>query len=426
MEIVEVQQNVVPTTLSALKHPFFETHPLHRHFLLQTHSAVAPPSHPRWSRIQHELSVLIDKVFLKSVEPEVALREQAQAIEEILQRQATPKTWADPGTSVAVLLFLLLLGVYLHRKLARQLGAPFPAEGYSEPGRSFDYSTLFFLSPWFVLFLLFGIYPLVHSFLVSFCDYDFLSGRFSFVGLQNYVDAIRSAQFLKALGNTLFFALGTIPFTMSLALFCAVLLSQRIPLRGIFQAGLFLPVATSVIVVATIFTYLYAPDGMVNGILSRLRIPPPDPSWLLNPKLALPAIMFMNVWASFGYYTILFVAGLQSIPNTLYEAAHIDGANAWQRFWNVTLPQIKPILLFAVVVNTIYSFQVFPEIFTMTGGGPLGSTSTIVYHLYELGFHDFDMGVASAVAYILFIIVMGFSILQMRLLRPSEAYSEEA
>jgi len=245
-----------------------------------------------------------------------------------------------------------------------------------------------------------------------------------FVGLRNYWEIVREPDFLQALWHTIFFALGTIPFTMTLALFAAVLINRKLPFKALYQAGLFLPVATSVIVIATIFTYLYSADGLVNAVLSWLKWPIPSPSWLLSTRWALPCIMLMNVWASFGYYMVLFLAGLQTIPDALYEAAAIDGANEWQQFWHVTLPQLRPILLLAVVINTIHTFQVFPEIFAMTQGGPLGATTTVVWYLYEMGFHRFDMGKAAAVGYVLFFIIMVFSLAQMRFFRMEEGAGE--
>ncbi|MBI3318321.1 MAG: sugar ABC transporter permease [Candidatus Omnitrophica bacterium] len=277
-----------------------------------------------------------------------------------------------------------------------------------------------FVLPWLLTFLGFSLIPLLHSLLLSFSRYNLLSSEIAFVGIRNFWEVLQNPDFLKALGHTLFFAAGTIPPTMILALFAAVLINTKVPFKQLYQAGLFLPVATSVIVIAMIFTYLYAPDGLVNLFLEWLHLPSPDPSWLLNTKWALPAIMMMNVWASFGYYMVLFLAGLQTIPVELYEAASIDGANDWQKFRHITLPQLRPILLLATVINTIHAFQVFPEIFAMTQGGPLGATTTVVWYLYETGFHRFDMGHAAAVGYLLFLITMCFSWVQMRFFKMEE------
>ena len=191
-----------------------------------------------------------------------------------------------------------------------------------------------------------------------------------------------------------------------------------------------MPVTTSVVVIATVFTYIYSPQGLANWFLDYFGIMHPQSSWLNSPKawfdisIPLLSIMAMNIWASFGYYTVLFLAGLQTIPENLYEAASLDSATEWQKFRYITFPHLKPILLLVIVMNTIYSLQVFPEIFTMTMGGPLGLTTTAVYYIYELGFHRFDMGKASSAAYILSAIIMIFSILQMKLMKSDEELKE--
>jgi multiple sugar transport system permease protein len=278
--------------------------------------------------------------------------------------------------------------------------------------------------------LIFGLYPLVYSIMISFSRYDLLSSTFSPIGLKNYISIIFDKEFQRALWHTLVFCVGTVPFTIALSLFCAILINKKIPFRQLYQAGLFLPVTMSVVVIATVFTYIYSPKGLANAVLDFLGIIHPQSSWLNNPSsrldisIPLLSIMAMNVWASFGYYTILFLAGLQTLPDALYEAASLDGATEWQKFRYITLPQLKPIILLVIIINTIYSLQVFPEIFTMTMGGPLGSTTTAVYHIYELGFHRFDMGKASAAAYILSVIIMIFSLAQMKFIKIDEELRE--
>ncbi|MBI1953353.1 MAG: extracellular solute-binding protein [Candidatus Omnitrophica bacterium] len=416
MAIVEAQRNIVPTAKSALNHPYYKTHPEQKLFFDQVRFAVAPPAHPRWVEMQEWITRAVEEVVLKDRRPSAALAEAAAAINEIL---ASPEV--KTGVSDAVVFGLLaaagLAGMFLWL-LARRRGRGIAARVSRSP-RDLAVS-LIFLSPWLAIFLVFSLTPLVHSLVLSFARYNLLSSEFTFVGLRNFLEIGRSPEFLRALANTFFFAAGTIPPTMALALFAAVLINTKVPLKGLYQAGLFLPVATSVIVIATIFTYLYSPGGLVNLGLRALSLPPPTPNWLLNTRLALLSIMMMNVWASFGYYMVLFLAGLQTIPSELYEAAAIDGANEWQKFRHITLPQLKPILLVATVVNTIHAFQVFPEIFAMTQGGPLGSTTTVVWYLYETGFHRFEMGRAAAVGYLLFFITMSFSWVQMRLFKMED------
>ncbi len=416
MAIVEAQRNIVPTVKSAIQHPYYRTHPEQKVVFEQVRTAVAPPAHPAWVKMQERITRTLEEVILNDRDPAEALQETTRAIDRILQTPEVKGRVSDAvvfgGLVLGLLGWLVTWGVLRHRRL-----------GAVRPARLNFYNlsvSAVFLSPWIITFLAFSLIPLLHSLLLSFSRYNLLSSQMTFVGLRNFWEVARDPEFLKALWHTCFFAAGTIPFTMALALFSAVLINTKVPLKQMYQAGLFLPVATSVIVIATIFTYLYAQDGLVNAVLERLHLAPPSPSWLLNTKWALPAIMMMNVWASFGYYMVLFLAGLQTIPVELYEAAAIDGASEWQKFRHITLPQLRPILLLATVINTIHTFQVFPEIFAMTQGGPLGATTTVVWYLYETGFHQFDMGRAAAVGYLLFLITMCFSWLQMRLFKMEE------
>jgi multiple sugar transport system permease protein len=171
-------------------------------------------------------------------------------------------------------------------------------------------------------------------------------------------------------------------------------------------------------VLSLIFTNLYARDGYVNGLLALAGLPHPENGWLLTQGTALPAIMAMDVWISTGYYMVLFLAAMEAVPRDLYENAELSGASKWQQFRLITLPLIKPTLLFVLVINTIKSFQIFVEVYVMTKGGPLGATTTLVYSVYQQAFEQGDrMGFASALSWVIFAIIMVFSLLQMRLLR---------
>lgn len=420
MAIVEAQRNVVPTVRSAINHPYYRTHPEQRVVFEQVSYAVAPPPHPLWVQMQEQISRAVEEVILNDQDPRKMLEAADVKINKILQAPVTHgqlSDWVIFFSFGIVLVCLIAAAAWLRRRRGTARSSRLkPAE---------IWISFIFLSPWIITFLGFSLIPLVHSFILSFSSYNLLSSEISFVGIRNFWEVLQDPEFLRALWHTIFFAAGTIPFTMCLALFAAVLINMKIPFKAVkqfYQAGFFLPVATSVIVISTIFTYLYAPSpyGLFNAILEWFHLPVPSPSWLLNTKWALPAIMVMNVWASFGYYMVLFLAGLQTIPVELYEAASIDGANEWQKFRYITLPQLKPIILLAVVINTIHSFQVFPEIFAMTQGGPLGATTTVVWYLYETGFHRFDMGRAAAVGYLLFLITMCFSWVQMKLFKAEE------
>lgn len=279
--------------------------------------------------------------------------------------------------------------------------------------------TLLFLAPWILTFLIFWLYPLIFSFILSFCDYDiFHPETMRFSGFQNYFRLFSDERFVQGFKNTVFFVFGTTPVITMLSLCLALLLNNIKIGLGFFRSAFFLPSIISIIVVSTIFKFFYSPDGSLNSLMSFFGIT--SHAWLVETKFAMPAIMAMNIWASIGYYMVLFLAALKAIPVQLYESADVDGAGELQKFRYITLPMIKPMILFVVVINTIRSWQVFPEVFTLTRGGPLGTTDTIVHRLYETAFRFHEMGYSSAMAYLLFAIILGFSLLQMKLLETQK------
>lgn len=273
--------------------------------------------------------------------------------------------------------------------------------------------------PWIAIFAIFWLYPLLYAAFLSMTEYKTLTDAQTFVGFDNFIEILKDDVFWLSLKNTAIFTFGTVPLTTALSIFLAVLLNSKlVKFKDFFRASFFMPSVTSMVVIALIFTNLYAQDGYINSLMQMTGIAYPQRGWLMEPGTALFSIMAMDVWMATGYYMVLFLAGMQTIPNDLYESAILAGANAWQRFWKITLPLIKPTLLFVLVINTIKSFQVFIEIFVMTKGGPLNSTTTLVYHIYTNAFERADMmGYASAMAFILFFILMIFSFVQMRLLR---------
>ena len=269
------------------------------------------------------------------------------------------------------------------------------------------------LSPWIVGFGLFGLYPFAFSLATSFTDYSPIQAAGArFVGIDNYARALTDPAFWAALGNTAFFVIGTIPFTTTLALALALAVQPAFRGRTSFRVGFFLPSVVSVVVISLVFKGLYATNGSLNGLLRALGLP--TPAWLLDPATALPAIMAMDVWSASGYYMVIFLAGLESIPRELYDAARLEGASAWSCLIHVTLPLLRPTLLFVLVVNTVRSLQIFAEVFVMTRGGPLHRTTTVVYYLYEEAFYRFNLGYASAVAYLLFVLTLILAWVQMR------------
>ncbi len=232
---------------------------------------------------------------------------------------------------------------------------------------------------------------------------------------------LRDPTFVRAIVNTFLFTVGTLPFTTCFAILLAVFLNRSLPLRTFFQSVYFFPSMVSLVVVALIFTSLYARGGYIQQLCGLVGVSAPSDGFLFSTATALPAIMAMDVWMSTGYYMLLFLAALQSIPNELYEAARLDGASAWRQFQVVTLPHLKPMLLFVVVLNSIKSFQVFVEVFVMTKGGPLNSTMTMVYFVYEEGLHKFNIGYGAAAANILFLIIAIVSFLELKLIKEKTA-----
>jgi multiple sugar transport system permease protein len=279
----------------------------------------------------------------------------------------------------------------------------------------------FFLSPWVITLILFWLFPIVASLFLSFTDYRLLAGSYSFVGFDNFVQLLQDAAFTKAIANTFVFTIGTLPFTTGFAILLAIFLNGRLPLKTFFQSVYFFPSMVSLVVVALIFTSLYARGGYIQLLCSFVGAPYPQEGFLFSTATALAAVMAMDIWMATGYYMLLFLAALQSIPNELYEAARLDGANAWRQFRVITLPHLKPMLLFIVVLNSIKSFQIFVEVFVMTKGGPLNSTNTMVYFVYEEGLQKFNIGYGAAAANILFVVIAIVSWLELRLIKDKTA-----
>ncbi len=274
---------------------------------------------------------------------------------------------------------------------------------------------ILFASPWIISFCLFWLFPLLYSLVLGFTDYRLMRPDWSWIGFENYISLFSDKAFLVSLKNTVIFVVGTIPVTTVIALGLALLVNKNFPGRTIFRSAYFMPSVTSMIVVALVFTNLYSRGGYIYLLAQMLGLSPPPNGLLLSNSTALYSVMAMDVWMSVGYYMLLFLAGLKSIPDELYEAAEVSGATAWQKFRYITLPLLKPVALFIIVINTIKSFQVFVEIFVMTRGNY--GTSTAVYFIYETGLSRFEFGYASAAAYVLFVIIAIFSLMQFRLLR---------
>lgn len=281
--------------------------------------------------------------------------------------------------------------------------------------------TWMLILPWLLVLTVFWVYPLGHALYLSFTKYQTLSNTSEWIGLANYREVFASESFYNALLNTTIFTFGTVPVTTALALALAVAVRRRTPIVAtFFRSAFFLPSVTSLVVIALIFFNLYAQDGYVNTLAGMVGLPQSQRGWLNEPRTALASIMAMDVWISAGYYMVLFLAGMETIPKDLYESAELSGASRWQQFVRITLPMLRPTMLFVVVINTIKSFQVFVEVYVMTKGGPLGATQTLVYEVYHQAFEQSDrMGYASALAYVIFVVLLLLSFVQMNVLKRS-------
>jgi multiple sugar transport system permease protein len=278
-----------------------------------------------------------------------------------------------------------------------------------------------FALPFVIVFTLFLAGPILASLVLSFTDFGLRDLRnplgTDFVGLQNYQALLEDPKFRKAIVNTAYFVIVGVPLTLLLGLGAALALDRGIRrFRTVFRVGYYLPVVTSIVAIAVVWRFVLNPDqGLVNLLLAQVGID--GPSWLAEPALAMPSIIAMAAWRNLGFAMIVFIAGLQTIPAQLYEAASIDGAGRWQAFRHVTLPLLRPTILFLVVVTTIGYLQLFEEPFVMTEGGPLDQTLSISMYMYQQGFEFFNQGYAAAIAWILFILVAIVAVVQFRLLR---------
>jgi ABC-type sugar transport system permease subunit len=259
--------------------------------------------------------------------------------------------------------------------------------------------------------------PMVVSAWWSLTEYNGIEPA-KFVGFDNYIKLFtHDAVFLKALRNTAAFTFFGMLIGPTLGLLTALMLNQKVRLQSFFRTAYFLPVMTSLVVTATIWRMLLNRNGLLNDFLSVFGIGPIG--WLSDPHFALPSIIVASVWQGFGFETVIFLAALQAIPRDLYDAAAVDGASPIQQFRHVTLPQLRPVLIFVYIVGIIGSFQVFDQVYVMTGGGPVNSTTTLVLYLYSR-FMNLRLGYASAIAYILFAILAVFSFLQWWLFRERD------
>jgi multiple sugar transport system permease protein len=281
-----------------------------------------------------------------------------------------------------------------------------------------EWTAYLFNAPWLILFATFTLYAVVVSLWLSFHDWDPLVAERPFIGLDNYREVWSDRTFWAAVGHTVYFTAGSIIPAMAIGLGVALLLNTQLRALGLFRALYYLPAITPLVIAAIIWKWVYNADyGLANYYLLQLGVIDDPVQWLGSKQLAMPAVIVMGIWISVGFNMIVYLAGLQSIPGELYEAADVDGASAWQRFRRITFPLLAPTTFFLLIVQTIWGMQAFDQIFVMTRGGPPGpggATTTVVYYLWQQGFGFFRMGYASAMAYTLFVLLFVVSFIQFR------------
>lgn len=288
--------------------------------------------------------------------------------------------------------------------------------------RSTSGKGLAFVSPALLLLVLFFFVPVALCFVLAFTNARLISPEpMRFVGLDNLSRLFTDPLFWDSLRNTAYFAAVVVPLQSGFALLLAILVNKRVRGTNVFRTIFFIPVVTSIVVVSILWRFMYAENGLVNSLLQAATFNVVQGAdWLNNPSTAMPAIMFMSIWQAVGFHMIIWLAGLQTIPQEQYEAAALDGANTWQQFWSITWPGLRDTRAFILVTITIAALSLFAQINVMTNGGPLNSTSTVVYQAVRTGYSQQQTGYASAISLVFFVVVLAISLLQRFLIRERE------
>lgn len=403
----------LPSTRAAWQDKFFDDKPMVKTFGKQLEDTQSPPNVAEWEQIARIIGQNLEQATWGAKSEEEALSAMKTQIDGILERKVR-KSEGKALLYACIGIFIICGIVFLlwkrkpttekmsFREFIRAHGPPY-----------------IFIAPALASLFIFLILPIIASLILSMTNCDIYTitdwPSMSFVGLENYRNLFKDSVFWKSVINTSIFVAVGVPLSILLSLFMAVVLNEGyVKMKSFFRAGYFVPVITTLVAVAVIWRFLYNPDyGLANWVLQLFGVEKID--WLRSTKWALPSLIIMAVWKNFGYNMVIFLAGLQAIPLSLYEAAWCDGANKWQSFWNVTLPGLRPTTLFVTVTTLIGYFQFFAEPYVMTQGGPMNSTISIVLHMYYQGFKFFRLGYASAIAYVLFGIIFAFTMVQLRL-----------
>lgn len=274
------------------------------------------------------------------------------------------------------------------------------------------FAAWFFLAPALTLLFVFVIGPIGYLFYLSFTNGSFTKEGMTWVGLKNYLRLILNPDFYQVMWNTFYFTVATVIPSIVIPLGLAVLLNRNIILRGFLRTAYFLPSIVSLVAAGLGFRWLFQNEGPVNGFLSGIGIQPIP--WLSSTVWAMPVIILLSIWKQLGFNMVVFLAGLQAIPVSRYEAAELDGANNWEQFWYVTLPGLRPTLIFTTITTVIFTLRSFEQVYVITGGGPLNSTNLLVYYIYQEAFGQFDFGYAAAAATVLLAIAMVLVYFQLR------------
>ena len=268
-----------------------------------------------------------------------------------------------------------------------------------------------FILPAAIILMVFFFIPFFQTFILSFFDYSNNIYSPQFIGLENYIQLLKNPVFYKVLINTFIYLIVAVPILATLPLFLAILLNQKIRGVTLYKILIYLPVIVSIVVAAIAFKWLYAEQGILNYVITLTGLKPTG--WLTDPNYTLYSVILVTIWKGIGYYMIIYLAALMSVPKELYEACDIDGANFLTKHLTVTVPHIMPTIALVSTISAISAMKVFAEIYVMTKGGPLNSSKTIVYYIYEKAFENLDLGLASAMAVVLLIIVMILSLINI-------------
>jgi multiple sugar transport system substrate-binding protein len=420
----------LPSNMNSWNSGYFSNKPFVQVYGQQMLDTKSPPNIPEWEEIASVVNERLEQALLdKKTIPEM---------QELLYNDiATVLQDKDKGSKNILiwfwcfaLLILLLTNGYVKRLHVKQSQVALNIEGGKEtassrevpgglPGKGYKVVLIpyLFVLPALITLLVFLFFPIISSFFISLTNWNIYSfsdvTRLRFIGFDNYVMLFKDKIFWQALVNTFVFAGVSIPLNIIMALFLAVIIDKKyIQNKAIFRSGYFMPVVTTLVAVAVVWRWLYNPEyGLINYLLGLIGIE--KQTWLSNPYLALPSLIIMSVWKNFGYNMVIILAGLQTIPASLYEAASVDGADSWQTFMNITLPSLKPTLFFVMIMTTIGSLQFFAEPYIMTKGGPLNKTISMVMYMYNNGFKYFKFGYGTAIAYVLFLFILMFTLIQI-------------